>query len=113
MKKSTEERLADIESGITKLTKVQCCVFKTLLILHKRSWMRERLEGSVTSVQASVEHVGQIVDHSYVLMFGSMAVLGVSVSMQAIYYATQDLFFRAMSIGLGVFALALLSLIHI
>lgn len=107
MKKSTEERLADIESGITRLTKMQGCVFNVLLILHNMASLIEKSELALNSGEVSLESINQIMNRSIVFMFGAMSLMGVSVSMTSLYLITQELAFRVVTIVVSVFAVVL------
>lgn len=89
MQKSNEERLADIESGITRLVRTQGYVLRSLFILHKQSVSFTRSERSLTQFKESLESAHQRMDRSLVLMFGAITMMGVAASMVALYYATQ------------------------
>lgn len=97
MQKPTEERLADIESGITRITKMQGCVFRALLILHRISSLFGTSEQSLTGVEESLGFAHRRMDRSLVLMFGAIAVVGIATSMSSLYFATLDRAFRVMS----------------
>jgi hypothetical protein len=97
VEKSTEERLADIESGITNLTKMQGCLFRALLILHRISSLLGRSERSLTELEESLGFAHRRMDRSLVLMFGAIAVVGIATSMYSLYFATLDRAFRVMS----------------
>ena len=90
MKKSTEERLADIEGGITRLTKMQGCVFNVLLTLDKISMLIRRAERSTSSLEESVEFTSQAMDDSFRFMFGTITTLGITISITALYLVTKD-----------------------
>jgi len=110
MKKPTEERLADIESGIAKLTKMQSCVFNMLLALHKISALISRTEWATSSLKESVESASQNMNYALTFMFGTIAMIGIIGSMIALYLTTKDFFFRVLSIAslaLAVFFLFL------
>ena len=108
MKRSTEERLADIESGITRLTKMQSCMFNALLTMHKASSLINRAERAVSFFGVPLESINQSINRSLVFMFGAMTLMGVAVSMSSLFSATQRLAFRVTTIGLGVVALVFL-----
>lgn len=107
MKRSTDERLADIESSITRLTKMQDCMFHVLLTLHKASSLINRAERAVNFFEASIESINQSINHSLVFMFGAWTLMGIAVSMSFSFSATQRVTFRVTTIGLGVVALVL------
>ena len=97
MQKSTEERLTDIESGITRLVKTQGYVLRSLFILHKQSVLFTRSERSLTEFDESLGFAHRRMDRSLVLMFGAIAVVGIATSMSSLYFATLDRAFRVMS----------------
>lgn len=111
MKKSNEERLTDIESGITRLTKMQDCVFNMLLVLDKMSKLISRAERSVYYLNESTEFTSQVVSSAFAYMFGAVTTMGISISLFALYFATKDLLFRAL--GIGSIALTLLLLFFV
>ena len=98
MKKSTEERLADIESGITRLNKMQGCVFEALLILHKTSALLGRSEQSLTEAKRSLESAHRRGGRFLVLMFGAIAVMSLATSTISLYFTTLNSNFIVMSI---------------
>lgn len=108
MQKSIEGRLTDIESGITRLTKMQGCVFGVLLILHKTSVLIERSERAMPSVKESLEPVHRGTDRPLVFMFGGVAALGVAISMASLYLATLNFGFKVLSVVFPILALVLL-----
>jgi len=107
MKKPTEEHLADIESGITKLIQAQGCILRSLFILHKQSILFTRSERSLTEFKESLESAHRRMDRSLVSMFGAVTVIGIGASMLALYYATRHSSFMITSIGcfISVFVL--------
>jgi len=98
MQKSIEERLADIESGITRLTKMQNYVLRVLLILHKTSALLGRSEQSITEAKRSLESAHRRGDRFLVLMFGAIAVMSLATSTISLYFTTLDSNFIVMSI---------------
>jgi Flp pilus assembly protein TadB len=104
MKKSIEERLADIESNITRLTKMQNCVFNLLQAQHKISTFMSETEWSMSSLKQSVESVSQNEDYSLRFMFGALTAMGIALSMTVVYSTTED--FVAGILSLMSFALA-------
>ena len=88
MQKSTEERLADIESNINRLTKMESCVFKALLILRKTVQLFETRESTSTSVIVSLESYRQHGNRFLALIFGAITVMAFGTSMLALYFAT-------------------------
>jgi len=98
MQKSNEERLADIESSITRLVMAQGYVLRSLLILHNISVSFTRSERSLTEFKESLESARQRADRSLVLMFGAITMMGVAASMVALYYATQRSSYLVISI---------------
>lgn len=107
MEKPTEERLADIESGITRLTKMHRCVFNVLLIVRATALLTESMELDLTRAAVSVESISKPVNRSIIFMFGAMTLMGVSVSMLALYHTTLDPAFRVATTILGLSALGL------
>ena len=107
MQKSTEERLANIESSITRLTKMQDCVFKALLILHKTFELFEKREEAFDSVVLSMKSAHRRMDRSLPFMVGSIGILGFIASMYFENSATMDFIIRVMLILIGIAALAL------
>jgi len=97
MKKSNEERLTDIGSSITRLAKMQGCVFKALLILHKTSGLFGKSEQFFTEANVSLESYHRHGDRSLTLMFGAIAVMGIATSMLAVYFTTLNSNFVVMS----------------
>jgi pilus assembly protein TadC len=105
MEKPIEERLAAIESGIIRLTKMQGCMFNVLFLLDKASSLANTSERAVSSHKVPLESVYQGVNYSLAFMFGSMALLGVSIAMFSLYLTTQDLLYRVMSLAVCIFGL--------
>lgn len=110
MQKSIEERLADIESGITRLTKMQGCVLKVLLILDKKSSVIKRSEGAFTLSKESIESSHRSKDRLYIFFFGVISAMAFTTSVFSLYHATQDMFFRVFTIVFGVLTLVLVLL---
>lgn len=105
MQKSTEERLADIESGVTRLTKMQACVYEILRAQHKISTFIINQGGSLSSLEQSAESVHQIRNYSLTFMFGTIAALGISASMTATYPVTKDLLTGILGLSFWVLSL--------
>jgi hypothetical protein len=105
MQKSIEERLADIESSITRMTKMQGCMLRVLLILHKTSLLFGRSERSLTEVEQSLESTDRGMDRFLVLFFGAITMLGLATSMLSLYFATMDATARVLSIVFSILAL--------
>ena len=99
MQKSTEERLAGIESSITRLTKMQGCVFNVLLVMHKISTLISRTEWYMSSLKESVESTSQNMGYAITFMFGTIAMMGITVSMSTLYSATKDFSFMVLCIA--------------
>ena len=110
MKKTTEERLANIESDISRLTKMQGCMFKVLLILHKMSSVIKRSEGAFTLSKESIESAHRSKDRSYIFFFGVISATAFTTSVFSLYRATQDMFFRVFAIVFGILTLVLVLL---
>jgi uncharacterized membrane-anchored protein len=106
MQKSTEERLADIESGITRLTKMQGCVLEVLLVMQKTSMLLRRTERALTSVEGSLEPAERDMDRFLVLFFGSMTMLAIAISLSVVNSATPNFSARVLSIVFSILALA-------
>ena len=106
MKKSIEERLTDIESNVTRLTKMQGCVFNVLLLLDRASSLVNKSERAVSFYKVPLESIYQNVNHSLVFMFGAMAFIGVAATMFSLYLTTQDLSYRVAGIVVGIWGLA-------
>ena len=107
MEKTTEERLADIESGISRLTKMQGCMFNVLLILDKATSLSDRAERAVSSFEIPLSSVTDIANTSVVFMFGAFTMIGLSFALSSLYLTTQELAFRILAIVTGIVALAL------
>lgn len=105
MQKTIEERLADIESSLTRLTKMQGCVFGALLILHKTSALFGRSERALTSVEESLEPIHRGMDRYLIFMFGGITMLGVAISMTSLYLVTLDFVFKVLSIVFSILTL--------
>jgi len=91
MQKSIEERLADIENGVTRLTKMQACAYDTLRTQHKVSTFIMDHDWSLSSLERSVDSASQVTNYALTFMFGTIAALGISASMSASYSVTKDL----------------------
>ena len=98
MKKSAEERLTDIEGGITRLTKMQGYLLRALIILHKTSAFFGRSERSLTEFRESLEFYHRHRDRFLALVFGAIAVLSLGTSTMALYFTTQNSNFIVMFI---------------
>jgi Ca2+/Na+ antiporter len=109
MQKSIEERLTDIENGITRLTKMEGCVFGALLILHKTSALFITSEQSLTEAKVSLEFYHRHGDRFLALMFGAIAVLSLAYSAMALYFTTLNSLFMVMFILCFILFLVLLS----
>lgn len=105
MQKSIEERLADIESGITRLTKMQGCMLNALLLMEETSMLIRRTELSVTSAKESLKSINQGMDRFIVLFFGAITMLGIATSMLSLYLVTLDFTARVLSIVFPILAL--------
>jgi hypothetical protein len=108
MKKSIEERLADIESDIARLTKMQGCVLKVLLILHKTSSSTKRSEGALTLSKVYIESAHRSVDYFLMFFFGTISATGFVTSMYSLYFATLDIVYRVFAIVFSVLTLVLI-----
>ena len=108
MQKSIEERLADIESGITGLTKMQACALKVLSTLHQKSLLTKRSEQALTLGKESIESVRQNADRYLILMFGGITVMGVAISMASLYLATSNFAAKVLAIVYPILALVFL-----
>jgi len=108
MQKSIEERLGDIESGITRLTKMQGCVFRLLLVLRKTIRVFEARVATSTLMTLSLESYRQHGNRFLAFTFGAMTALGGSASLLALYYAKQDSDFIRISTALLVLSFVLL-----
>jgi len=91
MQKSNEGRLADIESSVTKLAKTQDCVFRALLILHKRL-------STVSMKHADQDSFSVMLP----LMFGIVALVSLVCSLFALYGVTHDIGFKVFAILIAV-----------
>lgn len=98
MQKTIEERLADIDSSLTRLTKMQGCVFGVLLVLDNISTLGKRTEWSTRSLEESVESISRNVDYSLRFIFGTLATLGITISTSALYSTTKDFLLAVLSI---------------
>jgi uncharacterized membrane protein len=101
MQKSIEERLGDLESGISKLTKMQGSVFKALSVLHK------------TLSTVSTKSTNQ--DSFFVLLpllFGIAALASFVCSLFSLYLVTHDIGFKVFGIVFGVFGILLVSIYY-
>lgn len=110
MEKSMEERLAGIEDSITRLTKMQGCVFGVLLILHKTSTLFRKGEWSTRLLEGYVESSSRDVEYSLTFMFGAIATTGITLSMTAVYSTTGNFLSGVLSLvffALTVFCLFL------
>jgi len=105
MQESTEERLAAIESGITRVTKMQTYIFESLFILQKMSVLLGANRGSLSNIERSVEWTDRRMDRFLVLFFGAIAVLGLAASMFSLYFATMNATARILAIVFSVSAL--------
>jgi hypothetical protein len=90
MQKSTEERLTAIETSITRLTKMQGCVFNMLVFLRKASVLGERFEQTVALVKASGETYRWREGHGMVLLFGGVAMASLAISIHVLFPTAQD-----------------------
>jgi hypothetical protein len=108
MQKSTEERLADIESGITRLTKMQRCVFDMLLFLRKASVLGERAEQAFTSFEDSRGAFHRREDRGIVLLFGGVALVSLAISIYLLFSDTPDSGLRVAFLVFFFMALALM-----
>jgi hypothetical protein len=98
MQKSIEERIAALESGINRVVKMQTCVFKLVQAQHRISTFLDKTQWDMASVKDSVESVQQHMNNSVTFMFGSLATLGISLSMIYVYSGTHDFFARVSAI---------------
>ena len=110
MKKPTEGRLADIESGITKLTKMQGRMFNVFLILHKMSSVTKRSEGAFTLSKESIESAHRSKDRLYIFFFGVISATAFTTSIFSLYFVTQNILYRVFAIVFGVLTLLLILL---
>ena len=108
MQKSTEERLADIESTISRLTKMQGCVFRLLLVLRKTVHVFEARVATSTLMTLSLESYRQHGNRFLAFTFGAITAFGGSASLLALYYAKQDSDFIGISAVLSVLFFVLL-----
>lgn len=90
MQKSIEERLSDIESDITRLTKMQGCVFNMLVFLRKASVLGEKLEQTIALVKASGETYRWREGHGMALLFGGVAMASLAISIHVLFPTAQD-----------------------
>lgn len=90
MKKSNEERLADIECSITRLTKMHDCVFKVLSIQHKVFKLFEKREEAFNSSVLTIESAQRRVDRSLIFAFGGLGAAGVVASISSASSGTKD-----------------------
>lgn len=110
MEKPIEERLAGIESGITRLTEMQGCVFDMLLVLHKITSLISRMEWSTSSVQEFMRSAHQSMNYALTFMFGAVAMLSIAISMLTLYATTDDFVFRISGIVAGTLGAVLIFL---
>jgi uncharacterized membrane protein len=89
MQESNDKRLTDIESSITRLAKMQGCVFGAVLNLHETSKLFQRREAISTSAVISLESGSQHRDHFLAFVFGALGVLSLTLSAFALYFVTQ------------------------
>lgn len=108
MQKPTNEHLADIKSDISRLNKMQGCVFRLLLVLRKRAYVFEARVASSTLITVSLESYHQHGNRFLAFTFGGITVFGGSASLLALYFATQESAFIRMSIVLFVLFFVLL-----
>ena len=90
MKKPTEERLSEIENNITKLTKMQGCVFRLLLVLRKTVHVFEARVATSTLMTLSLESYRQHGNRFLAFTFGAITAIGGGASLLALYYSNQD-----------------------
>lgn len=107
MKKPNEERLSDIENGISRLIKMQDRMFNVLLILDKTTSLIDRAEQVASSFEIPLYTVTHTVNTSIVFMFGALTMIGLSVALSSLHITTQELAFKVVAIVIGIFALAL------
>ena len=84
MKKSTEERLANIQSDVIKLIKMQSHIFRVLSIVRKTVRLFEAREASATAALVSTESYHRLMNRSWVFIFGALTAISVANSVFAI-----------------------------
>jgi hypothetical protein len=90
MQKSNEERLADIENSINRLTKMQGYMFRTLLILRKTVHLFEARQATGTSALVSMESRHRRRDRSLMFLFGGLTAISVANSIFSIDFTALD-----------------------
>ncbi len=90
MQKSTEERLADIENGITRLIRIQRYVPRMLIILQRISGAFIESELSITELKMYLESYHRHGDRFLAFMFGAIAAMSLGTSTIALYFATMN-----------------------
>lgn len=108
MQKSIEERLVDIDGGITRLNKMHRCVFDMLLLLWKARVFTQRPDQALASIERAQESSRRHEDRAIVFIFGGIAFLSLNISMDLQSSNIQHPVIEAVSLVVPFMALILL-----
>lgn len=109
MKEPDEERLANIESSITRLANMQSCVYSLLRLVYSRSCLSDSIERKMASVEWHLVWHRIESDTALALFMGGIGAVGVAVGLLAVSAVTQGLAVRVAWIVASLLAIVLLA----